>query len=140
MVKCKQCGFKNQDEFNFCGNCGFKLSEKVSIIKSPLNALAYLHILGGTYLILSIILIYSAIIEISLFLLVGGSLNLYMGWMLYTERVPKFTWIISLTAITLGLFFTVMPIYWIPDWIIFIVMTIALWQSLPALKERIVKK
>lgn len=95
---------------------------------------------GGAYLILSIILLWRAFIEISLFLFVGGLLNLYIGWRLYRKKVPRMALIISLTAITMGLFSTVLLFFLIPDWIIFIMTAMALWQSLPALKEASVKR
>ncbi|MCP8311099.1 MAG: zinc ribbon domain-containing protein [Candidatus Methylarchaceae archaeon HK01M] len=140
MVTCKRCGFKNPEEFFFCGNCGFKLSEKVPSISSPLSALAYLHMVGGAYLILSIILLWGAFIEVSLFLFVGGFLNLYIGWRLYNKKVPRMAWVISLTATTFGLLYTFQWFIFIPDWMIFIMIAVALWQSLPALKEASIKR
>lgn len=139
MVKCKQCGFKNPVESNFCGNCGFKLSEKVFVKISAFNTLSYLHMIGGAYLILSIILIWRTS-AMSLFLFVGGFLNLYIAWKFYTNRIPRMAWVISLSAITMGLFYTILSYIFIPDWIIFIVTTIAFWQSMQALKEASIKK
>jgi len=49
-------------------------------------------------------------------------------------------WVISLSAITMGLFYTILSYIFIPDWIIFIVTTIAFWQSMQALKEASIKK
>jgi len=133
LVKCKRCNFDNPEGLKFCGNCGARLLGKVSITPRSLLTLAYLHILGGLYLILFIITfgLISILITIPF---VAGFLNLYIGWKFYQEKVPKMAWVISLIAIMLGLSFTLL-IYRIPAWLIFIINFIALWQSLKELRE-----
>lgn len=134
MVKCKRCNFDNPEGLKFCGNCGAKLLEKDSIAPISLLTLAYLHIVGGAYLILLIIPLFTLISILATIPFVAGFLNLYIGWKFYLGKVPKMAWLISLIAIILGLSFTLW-IYTIPAWIIFIINFIALWQSLKELMK-----
>jgi len=135
LVKCKRCNFDNPEGLKFCGNCGAKLLEKDSIAPISLLTLAYLHIVGGAYLILFIIT-FGLISILATIPFVAGFLNLYIGWKFYLGKVPKMAWLISLIAIILGLSFTLLPpIYIIPAWIIFIINFIALWQSLKELMK-----
>ncbi len=126
MVKCKKCNFDNREGLKFCGNCGARLFGEIHVAPMSLLPLAYLHIVGGAYLILFVITI--GYISISATLpFVAGFLNLYIGWKFYIGKIHRMAWLVSLIAIILGLSFTLL-FYRIPAWIVFIVNFIAFWQ------------
>jgi hypothetical protein len=137
LVKCDKCGFDNPSNLKFCGNCGARLN--VTVVASRFEGLALLHIVGGLYLLTS--LIFNALVQASLTFIIpyltSGLLGLYAGYKLYMGRTGKHLKIASALAVILGLASTLL-LFWIglgvrgvvgPAWIIFSVNAWILWKE-----------
>ncbi|MCP8308368.1 MAG: zinc ribbon domain-containing protein [archaeon] len=151
MVKCKKCGFDNQEGLKFCGNCGAKLGAIVEApkVEAPkFEGLALLHITGSIYLLISLVSSYSLILLFSnalvgesytfmILYLVSGLLGLYAGYEFYTGKISKYLKMISVLAIALGLASTSI-LFWLgllvmgvigPAWAIFLINAWILWKE-----------
>jgi hypothetical protein len=137
-MSCSKCGYKkNPPEAKYCLNCGAKLS--ASSIVQPLDGLFYLHLVGSSYLLTS--LVFNSVVRASIFLaipyLVGGILGLISANELRRASRRRFVKILSASSVALGLVGTLM-LFLIgmelrgivgPAWLIFLINAWKLWRD-----------
>lgn len=138
-LKCSKCGFENQPDLKFCGNCGAELRKAPEGAKNKSEVLGLMYFTGAIYLLLSLGLnqLVRSTILFSVPYLVAGLVGLYVGYRFYTgRRVNRTLSALSILVIVIGLVFTAL-LFAIglgakgvigPSWVIFAVTAFALWK------------
>lgn len=145
--KCPDCGFGNPTGGKFCSNCGKKLTSTTAFKKKHnFEGLYLLHLTGGVYVLVSMIL--NELIKVTFLLLIPylmtGLLSLYAAYRFrnFNPKNKGMTKLISLTAIILG-FVATFALFFLglslsgaigPAWIIFLITGIQLWYDRKTLK------
>lgn len=107
------------------------------------ETLMYLHVIGGLYLMASGPAVFQGIVSFQFLYIVFGLVNLFVVWKIWSSKIGKSTWIISLLGIAFGLgsslFFVILggltlTLFFYPGLIIFAVMAYKFYVDLAVLR------
>lgn len=107
------------------------------------ETLMYLHVIGGLYLMASGPAVFQGIVSFQFLYIVFGLVNLFVVWKIWSSKIGKSTWIISLLGIAFGLgsslFFVILggltlTLFFYPGLIIFAVIAYKFYVDLAVLR------
>lgn len=107
------------------------------------ETLMYLHVIGGLYLMASGPAVFEGIVSFQFLYIVFGLVNLFVVWKIWSSKMGKSTWIISLLGIAFGLgsslFFVILggltlTLFFYPGLIIFAVTAYRFYVDLAVLR------
>lgn len=107
------------------------------------ETLMYLHVIGGLYLMASGPAVFQGIVSFQFLYIVFGLVNLFVVWKIWSSKIGKSTWIISLLGIAFGLgsslFFVILggltlTLFFYPGLIIFAVIAYRFYVDLAVLR------
>ncbi len=107
------------------------------------ETLMYLHVIGGLYLMASGPAVFQGIVSFQFLYIVFGLVNMFVVWKIWSSKIGKSTWIISLLGIAFGLgsslFFVILggltlTLFFYPGLIIFAVIAYKFYVDLAVLR------
>jgi len=107
------------------------------------ETLMYLHVIGGLYLMASGPAVFQGIVSFQFLYIVFGLVNMFVVWKIWSSKIGKSTWIISLLGIAFGLgsslFFVILggltlTLFFYPGLIIFAVIAYRFYVDLAVLR------